>query len=147
MRRQVGTAVGFWFFLGVACQPDKPQPANSPDTVALLTGGSSRTWRMQTRSVGGTGTAIEPCRADDRWTFRSDQTATWQNSTPCQSNDPNDPSPSVSARWRLTNSNRFLVIEGASLFLTREIIQLSDNLLVWEYTGEGGKLVQETWVP
>jgi len=38
-------------------------------------------------------------------------------------------------------------MEGNSLFLTREIIQLSDNLLVWEYTGEGGKLVQETWVP
>ncbi len=147
MRRQLAVAVGLAFFLGVGCQPDKPQPTSSPNAAALLTGGSSRTWRMQARSVGGSSTAIEPCRADDRWTFRSDQTATWQNPTPCQSNDPNDPSPSVSVGWRLTNGDRFLVMEGNSLFLTREIIQLSDNLLVWEYTGEGGKLVQETWVP
>jgi len=129
-----------------ACQPDQPTPT-SPNTAALLTGGSSRTWRLQTLSEGGNSQPIPPCRADDRWTFRSDGSGTFQNPTACTTNDPNDPTPSASIQWRLTNSDRFLVIQNQTLFLNREIIQLSDNILVWEYTGSGGALVQETWVP
>lgn len=130
----------------IGCQPDEPQPT-APTAAARLTGGSSRTWRLQTLSVGGSSQPIPPCRADDRWTFRSDGAATLQNPTACDANDPDDPSPSISARWRLTNGDRFLIIEGPNLFLSREIIQLSDNILVWEYTGPSGNLTQETWVP
>ncbi|MCX8112406.1 MAG: lipocalin family protein [Bacteroidia bacterium] len=129
------------------CQPDKPAPnTSSPAAEELLTGGGSRTWRLQALTRAGSSQPIPPCRADDRWTFRSDKGASLQNPTLCSSNDPNDP-PSLNAQWSFSNGNRFLIVEGQGFFMTREIIQLSDNLLVWEYTGEGGELIQETWVP
>ncbi len=144
MRSLIGL-LGLGALVWTGCQPDK-KDTPTPDSTQLLTGGSSRTWRLQTLSVRGSSQAIPPCRADDRWTFRSDGTGTFQNSTPCDPNDPNDPSPSVSIRWRFTNNNRYLAIEGTNYFATYEVIQLSDNILVWEYTGSDG-LVQETWIP
>lgn len=146
MRRKARGALLLLTLFIEACQPDKPAPA-SPTTATLLTGGNSRTWRLQTLSERGNSQPIPPCRADDRWTFRSDGSGTFQNPTACDANDPNDPTPSASIQWRLTNSDRFLVIQNQTLFLNREIIQLSDNILVWEYTGSSGALVQETWVP
>ncbi|MCX7607342.1 MAG: lipocalin family protein, partial [Bacteroidia bacterium] len=125
---------------------DKPQPS-TPDAAARLTGGSSRTWRLQTLSVRGSSQPIPACRADDRWTFRSDGSVSLQNTTPCDVSDPDDPTPGASARWRFTNGDRFLIIEGQGFFLNREVIQLTENVLVWEYTGAGGELFQETWVP
>ncbi|MCS7152664.1 MAG: lipocalin family protein [Bacteroidia bacterium] len=143
MRRAIplGVLLLFW-----ACQPERPAPSNPSSVEQRLTGGSSRTWRLQTLSRRGASEPIPPCRTDDRWTFRSDKTAALQNPTACQANDPDDP-PSLSASWRLSNGDRFIVVEGQGFFMTREIIQLTDNILVWEYTGDGGDLIQETWVP
>lgn len=146
MRRRVaiGSVVLLFFW---ACQPDKPDPnSTTPTALQRLTGGSSRTWRLQTLSRRGSSEPIPPCRADDRWTFRSDNTASLQNPTPCIPNDPDDP-PALSGQWRFSNGERFLVVEGQGFFMSREIIQLTDNILVWEYTGDGGDLIQETWVP
>ncbi|MCS6895931.1 MAG: lipocalin family protein [Bacteroidia bacterium] len=138
----VSVLIFFW-----ACQPDNPDPSGSSSTMTQrLTGGSSRTWRLQTLSFRGSSQPIPPCRADDRWTFSSDGNASLQNPNPCEQNSPEDP-PSLSARWRFSNGERFIVVEGQSFFMNREIIQLTDNQLVWEYSGDGGDLVQETWVP
>lgn len=142
---RLAALIGLGFLVSTGCQPDKEAPT-SPSTAQRLTGGGSRTWRLQTLSVRGSSQPIPPCRADDRWTFRSDGTGTLQNPTPCEPGDPADPSPSLAIRWRLTNNDRFLVIEGNNYFANNEIIQLSDNILVWEYTGAEG-LIQETWVP
>lgn len=144
MYRLIGL-IGAVLFLSTGCQPDKEETP-APNIAQRLTGGSSRTWRLQTLSVRGSSQPIPPCRADDRWTFRSDGTGSLQNLTPCDPNDPSDPSPSLTIRWRLTNSDRFLVIEGNNFFASNELIQVSDNILVWEYTGAEG-LTQETWVP
>lgn len=129
-----------------ACQPDKPQPDNTSTVEQYLTGGGSRTWRLQTLTRRGASEPIPPCRADDRWTFRTDKSASLQNPTACDVNDPLD-LPTLSAQWRLSNGDRFLIVEGQGFFMSRELIQITDNILVWEYTGEGGDLIQETWVP
>ncbi|MCS7188760.1 MAG: lipocalin family protein [Bacteroidia bacterium] len=133
-------------FIFTGCQPDTPPPSNPPG-ASRLTGQSSRTWRLQTLSIRGSSEPIPPCRADDRWTFYVDGRAVLQNPTPCTANDPDDPSPNATGQWRFTNNERSLIIEGQNIFFNRVIIQLTDNTLVWEYTGEGGALVQETWVP
>ncbi|MEN3041429.1 MAG: lipocalin family protein [Bacteroidia bacterium] len=130
-----------------ACQPDRPDPDSaSPTMTQRLTGGGSRTWRLQTLAIRGSSQPIPSCRADDRWTFSSSGAASFQNPTLCTPNSPDDP-PSLSAQWRFTNGERFIVVEGQSFFMNREIIQLTDNQLVWEYSGDDGNLIQETWVP
>lgn len=135
----IAIALGFW-----ACQPDKPQPS-APDPTTTLTGGSSRTWRLQTLAIAGTSQPITPCQSDDRWTFRKDASLTFQNPTPCNSGEL---SPSANGTYRFTNNNRFLVITLPNdLTELREIIQLSDNLLVWTYTGPDGNVWEETWIP
>lgn len=129
------------------CQPDKPDPdSTTPTAEARLTGGSSRTWRLQTLTRRGSSVPLPSCRSDDRWTFRTDRSASLQNPSPCSSGDPDEPT-TLSAQWRFSNGDRFLIVEGQGFFMSRAIIQLTDNLLVWEYTGEGGDLFQETWVP
>jgi hypothetical protein len=127
-----------------SCQPDKPQPNPSSDPLQLLTGGSARTWRLQTLAIAGTTQPLPPCRSDDRWTFRSDQSLSFQNPTTCL---PNEPSPSATGTFRFTNNNRFLTLSLGSTTETREIIQLSENLLVWTYINDEGKTTEETWIP
>jgi hypothetical protein len=127
-----------------SCQPDKPQPNPSSDPLQLLTGGSARTWRLQTLAIAGTTQPLPPCRSDDRWTFRSDQSLSFQNPTPSL---PHEPSPSATGTFRFTNNNRSLTLSLSSTTETREIIQLSENLLVWTYINDEGKTTEETWIP
>jgi len=129
----------FW-----GCQPDKPEPNSSTNSLQLLTGGSSRTWRLQALAIAGTTQPLPPCRTDDRWTFRSNQSLLFQNPTPCLSSEP---TPSDTGTFRFTNNNRFLSLSLTSSVETREIIQLSENLLVWTYINDEGKVCEETWVP
>ncbi|MCS7297380.1 MAG: lipocalin family protein [Bacteroidia bacterium] len=141
-RRVVLSVIFFW-----ACEPDKPAGSSvSPTVSERLSGGGERVWRLQTISIRGSSQAVPPCRSDDRWTFRSDQTASLQNPSACIPGDPDDP-PAVSGRWRLSNADRFLIVEGSGFYMSREIIQLTDRQLVWEYTGSEGELIQESWVP
>ncbi len=133
------TLLLFW-----GCQPDKPEPASSTTSLELLTGGSSRTWRLQTLAIAGNTQPLPPCRTDDRWTFRSNQSLSFQNPTTCTNSEP---TPSDSGTFRFTNNNRFLSLYLTNSVETREIIQLSNNLLVWTYTDDEGKVCEETWVP
>ncbi|MCS7162910.1 MAG: lipocalin family protein [Bacteroidia bacterium] len=146
-RLTVGIGVSM---LALACQPEKPNSSSSADLEAKLTSGSARTWRLQSRLVGGRSEPIQTsCRADDRWTFRQDGTTTLQNPSPCDAEDPTDPSPTYSGKWRLINQGQFLEVRDndGTFRLGRQIVQLTDNILTWEYTGERGALVQESWVP
>ena len=127
-----------------SCQPDKPQPNPSSDPLQLLTGGSARTWRLQTLAIAGTTQPLPPCRSDDRWTFRSDQSLSFQNPTTCTTDEP---TPTTNGSFRFTNDNRFLTLSLGSTTETREIIQLSENLLVWTYINDEGKTTEETWIP
>lgn len=129
----------FW-----GCQPDKPEPTASTDLLQLLTGGSSRTWRLQTLLIAGNTQPLPACRTDDRWTFRANQSFTFQNPTPCQNDEP---TPSDTGTFRFTNNNRFLYLSLSTFAETREIIQLTNNLLVWTYINDEGKVCEETWVP
>jgi len=127
-----------------SCQPDNPQPTPTQDAHQLLTGGSSRTWRLQTLAIAGTTQPLPACRSDDRWTFRIDSSLTFQNPTTCTSDEP---APTTNGSFRLTNSNRFLTLVLDSTLEVREIIQLSNNLLVWSYINDEGKTTEETWIP
>jgi hypothetical protein len=140
---RMSAVMGIVLFLS-ACQPDKPETPSSPTALQKLTIGSSRTWRLQALAIAGTTEPIPPCLSDDRWTFRSDGTTTLQNPNPCLSGEP---SPTVSGSFRFTNNDRFLVLTLNGLTETRELIQLSDNLLVWSYMGDDGRLHEETWIP
>jgi hypothetical protein len=127
-----------------SCQPDKPEPAPAQDALQRLTGGSSRTWRLQTLAIAGTTEPLPACRSDDRWTFRSDFSLTFQNPTTCT---PDEPTPTTNGSFRLTNDNRFLTLSLGPTTEVREIIQLSNNLLVWSYINDEGKTTEETWIP
>lgn len=137
-------ALTIWLLFLWQCKPDK-EDKNPPDAfVSSLTGSGSKTWRMQNLAIAGVSQPLPNCRQDDRWTFKSDNTCTYQNSVPCGAEDKS----SFSGSWRGTNSNRFIVVEaGGGLTYSYEVIQLSENLLVWEYVNGEGKLVQESWVP
>ncbi len=137
-------ALALLTFLLWSCQPDKPEPAPTQDTLQRLTGGSSRTWRLQTLAIAGTTEPLPACRSDDRWTFRSDFSLTFQNPTTCTTDEP---TPTTNGSFRLTNDNRFLTLSLGPTTEVREIIQLSNNLLVWSYINDEGKTTEETWIP
>ncbi len=134
----------FTLLLLWSCQPDKPEPTSTQDALQLLTASSSRTWRLQTLAIAGTTQPIPACRSDDRWTFRNDYALTFQNPTTCTSDEP---APITNGSFRLTNGNRFLTLSLGPTTEVREIIQLSNNLLVWSYIGDEGKTIEETWIP
>ncbi len=131
--------------LGVySCQPDQPQPSG-PDALQQLSGGSSRTWRLQTLAIAGSSQPIPSCRSDDRWTFRSDGSLTLQNPTTCSSDEF---SPTATGTFRFTNNDRFLVLTLPNDYTeVREITQLSNNLMTWTYAGPDGNTWEETWIP
>jgi hypothetical protein len=137
-------ALALLTFLLWSCQPDKPEPPPAQDALQRLTGGSSRTWRLQTLAIAGTTEPLPSCRSDDRWTFRSDFSLTFQNPTTCTTDEP---TPTTNGSFRLTNDNRFLTLSLGPTTEVREIIQLSNNLLVWSYINDEGKTTEETWIP
>ncbi|MGQ9864220.1 MAG: lipocalin family protein [Bacteroidia bacterium] len=126
------------------CKPDDKGTPPVDAFVSSLTGSGSKTWRMQNLAVSGSSQPLPNCRQDDRWVFRSDNTCSYQNATMCGSGD----TPPFSGSWRAANSNRYIIVEASGgVTYSHEVIQLSENLLVWEYVGSGGELIQETWVP
>jgi outer membrane biosynthesis protein TonB len=76
----------FW-----SCQPDKPQPNPSSNPLQLLTGGSARTWRLQTLAIAGTTQPLPP--AAPTTDGPSAPTSPYPSKTPPPASPTNPPPP------------------------------------------------------
>ncbi len=101
----------------------------SKSATDMLTGGSTRSWKEQSKTVNGVAKAIDTCDADDKTTFtKSGNTFAFDPGTvKCGST-------AFAGTWALSNGDKTLTINVGSLNMSTEITELSDSKLVTKNT-------------
>ncbi len=101
----------------------------SKSATDMLTGGGTRSWKEQSKTVNGVAKAIDSCDADDKTTFtKSGNTFAFDPGTVKCGNT------AFAGTWALSNGDKTLTISLGTLSMSTEITELSDSKMVTKST-------------
>ena len=135
---------GSLFF--AACKKD----SDSKSASDIITGGSTKSWKIQSRKIDNVASTIDSCDADDVMTFtKSGNTFASDPGTKTCGDIP------ISGTWALSNDDKTVTVSGVVLGMfpftqTLQIKELSDTKAVVTYTNDDSTNVrtfEDTIIP
>lgn len=117
----------------LACDGERPgiQEPKGADRKVLLTGGSTRGWRITQYIARGRLVDAEPCRADDDYTFKISGDFSIVNNLRCNEND----LAVISGRWKFNADTTLLTLTSltSAYEVTYTVIAVNDVQLHMAY--------------
>jgi hypothetical protein len=113
-----------------ACKKDDTNSSSSPKSATdFLTGGSSKSWEVESISFNGTPQTRDSCEVDDFTTFNKTGNTYTDNPGNITCGDS-----STSGTWALSNSDKVLTMTAKGSSTALDINELTDNKLVLKQT-------------
>ncbi len=132
---RVGTLVAILALCG-SCTLSQA-PARPQTRLELLTGGSSKTWRMVEHTRAGSSGDIDECLLDNTFVF--DLSGGFVHDDGDMLCMPQDNVRELRGNWKFSSDSTRIIISGAGMSMTARIATLSGTTLVLEeLTGQSG---------
>ncbi len=117
-------------------------PARPQTRMEMLTGGSSKTWRMVEHSRSGAITGLDSCLLDNTFVFSlSGEFINNDGEVLCL---PRDNVRELRGNWKFARDSTRIIISGAGMNMTARIATLSSSTLVLEELAEKSGTVAST---
>ena len=140
LRSLTGTLLIILLMCFACTSSQAPAPVRPQTRMELLTGGSSKTWRMVNYTKPGSSADIDKCLLDNLYIFSlSGEFINDDGSVRCL---PGDNVRQLRGTWKFNADSTAIIISGAGMSISARVASLSGSTLVLEeLSSKGGSVL------